>query len=416
MAEKYKRFEVGVYSDREKEILKEVMDRVATVPLNEKQPEFTIPEHEILSGNTTWEVADPLYTDPEYARKAGYSSVPAYPGTVAPLMFNAGHKIPQDIGDRFYYTMTYGDMRFYKPVVAGEGYYAMKVDSGEMIDKTKDGDDIRIFDHYATVGLFNKNDELVLTITDAFRDGYRYIIDGSEPPSFSEGIAEWIEYFPKEQHYTSDEDWEYIISLWDNEKVRGAEPLYWEDVNVGDEPTPHCSGPITCMEMARWHGHQARSVKQLVRNKRTRDTLFRDKNGNYYFDTGIHFCNRNIEGAPMVFFNDTAAMHCAQTVTNFIGDHGFMTRFYWIFKPFFKEMQIDRDGGEFLDKVPYMKGRGCEKHGSDGDTAICKGYVTDKYVAENGDHMIDLTVWAENLDGQVIQVCAFSAKLPSRGE
>lgn len=414
MSGKYKIFEAGVYSDREKQILQEVADRVASVQCNVKQPPFSIGEYEIADTNRRWEDENPLYNDRDYATKAGYSSIPAYPSTVAPMMFGAGHKIPQDIADRFYYTMTYGDIRFYKSVTAGDGYYVMKLDDGEFNDITKTGDDIRIFEHNSLVGLFDENDELVLTMCDAFRDGYRYIIDGSQPPSFSDGIAEWIEYFP-EGHYTTDEDWEYIFSLWDKEVIRGSEPLYWEDVKVGDEPAWHCSGPITCMDMVRYYPNTP-NIKRMVRDKRMRDTMFRDKRGNYYFDTGIHYSNRNIDGAPMVFFNDTAAMHCARLVTNYIGDQGFMTRFYWIFKPFFKEMQVQRDGAEFLDKVPYMKGRGCEKHGSDGDTAICKGYVTDKYVDEKGDHIIDLTVWAENLDGQIIQVCGFSAKLPSKGE
>lgn len=45
---------------------------------------------------------------------------------------------------------------------------------------------------------------------------------------------------------------------------------------------------------------------------------------------------------------------------------------------------------------------------------IAKGYVADKRINEKGEHIIDLTCWAETLDSRLIQIVAASAKLPSR--
>ncbi len=46
------------------------------------------------------------------------------------------------------------------------------------------------------------------------------------------------------QSYTK-EEWEAIEADYDKEEIRGANPRYWEDVNVGDDLTPVVKGPFT---------------------------------------------------------------------------------------------------------------------------------------------------------------------------
>jgi acyl dehydratase len=53
-------------------------------------------------------------------------------------------------------------------------------------------------------------------------------------------------------HYT-DEDYERIDAIYAAERPRGAEPRYWEDVNVGDELDPMVKGPTTITEMIAFH-------------------------------------------------------------------------------------------------------------------------------------------------------------------
>jgi hypothetical protein len=61
-----------------------------------------------------------------------------------------------------------------------------------------------------------------------------------------------------------------------------------------------------------------------------------------------------------------------------------------------------------------MRGKECTVHGSEGDTVIAKGYVTDKYVDKKGNHIVDMTCWGETLDNRIIQIVAASVKLPSK--
>ena len=32
-------------------------------------------------------------------------------------------------------------------------------------------------------------------------------------------------------------DYDIFKEIWKNEKIRGKDTLYWEDVSIGDEPT-----------------------------------------------------------------------------------------------------------------------------------------------------------------------------------
>ncbi len=53
-------------------------------------------------------------------------------------------------------------------------------------------------------------------------------------------------------HYT-DADYERIDAIYQQESPRGAEPRYWEDVQVGDELDPMVKGPTTVTEMIAFH-------------------------------------------------------------------------------------------------------------------------------------------------------------------
>ena len=102
-------------------------------------------------------------------------------------------------------------------------------------------------------------------------------------------------------------------------------------------------------------------------------------------------------------------------ITNWMGDDAFIRKYAWRFCQLFKEMRIDKVGSEFLEKVPHMKGRGCERHGMEGDAILSKGYVTEKYI-KDGEHLIDVASWGETLDGEIVQIVPVTIRLKSRAD
>ena len=411
------KFTPGEYYDFEREQVQERLDIASGkkpmqggFPPREPRPYSTA---EVLEYNKKWDPYNPLFNDPEYAKKAGYSDVPAFPGFAGMGAMGAPGFV-KDIADFFCYTNDGTDIRLARPVVAGD-LLKTGESRGDFHEVTIPGSDLRQWYSGGTSTMVDSEGNTVITATSNVRDCYKkYDVDGV-PYDFSANMAAWCDYFPP-AHYTTDEDWETIRRLWAEEEIRGAEPRYWEDVEVGTFMTPTCTGPITYMDMIAWYGARPLDRRQLC-DKEGLKTMFRDGNGNYLFETSLHLGNRNIPNGRMVWFNDTGARNVARTVTNWIGDAGYVSRFCWRFFPFFKEMRTWQpyDYNLICEVVPGYENRPLNRHGSEGDTCIGKAYIYDKYIDENGRHCIRICAWGETLDGDIVQVCPMEAVLPSRG-
>jgi hypothetical protein len=48
------------------------------------------------------------------------------------------------------------------------------------------------------------------------------------------------------------EEWEKFLEMYENEEVRGSNPRYWEDVQIGDKLGPMIKGPLTVRDMLGW--------------------------------------------------------------------------------------------------------------------------------------------------------------------
>jgi len=419
---KYQTFTPGKYLDWEKGIIEPRIAEAAKGPQKSTGSGGAGPiaggdvvgttavrEYDILDFASKWNPENPLFNKTDYAKKAGYQGVPAYVCFKSPNG-RGGGRLPKDITDRWYYANDGSDSEFFVPIYAGDTFTS---ETEKLIfeEVTVPESDLRHFIMGNTSAMYNQRGELVSRRTSTVRNAYRKILEGGPGPTFSENQEEWAKYLP-EAHYTTDEEWDYIKTLWDKEKIRGSEKLYWEDVKIGDEPPLICTGPVSYMDMSAWHGPAGGNKKEMLKNAKTE---YRDRFGNYLFNTCIHYGGRNIVGSRMVFYNNTAAMHLARMITNYIGDAGFVTKISWRIKQFYNEMQGSRfQGGEWFEKVPHMKGKECTHHGSEGDTIIGRGYVTDKRKDPKLGNIIDLTCWAETLDKRIITVVSASAKLPSK--
>jgi hypothetical protein len=412
---KYQTFQPGEYFRWEKSMLEERFEQARNPHREQQRGPFrggpsAITEDDIINYNKAWNPYDPLFNDKEYARKAGYPGVPAFVNFQSPRG-NPPSAIPMDTGDKWYYHNDGSDLRVWTHIFAGDSFTS-EPEASEFTELTVPGSDLRMFVLGSSANMYNaKGDHVGWCYTNT-REGYKKIIDGSPPPTFTENMSEWAEYFPA-GHYTTDEEYEYIKELWDREYIRGSQKLYWEDVNIGDEPIWTCDGPIGYQDLNTLHGGGGRT--SIRGSNQNLDTMFRDKYGIYLGIAAMHHGSRNIPNARSLFYNHTAALFMARMVTNFIGDAGLVTRIRWRFPSMFNEMQWEPfHGGDILNKVPYMKGKMATVHASEGDTIIAKGYVTDKYINDRGEHTIDISSWAETLDERIIEVVDFSAKLPSK--
>lgn len=420
MSDKYQKLQPGEYFDWEQPVVNE---RLAEWEEYQKSPsgkflgETVLTEEQIIAHNKKCNVYDPLYTDTEYARAHGHPGCPALPCLVG----MGGHgaapvkNFPHDMGDRFYYTAIGGDIRYSKPIYAGEKVITYSA-KGEFYEGTIPGDRVRKW--FVTSSSVGKDEsgEPVCAGKYYMVDSYSKIIDGSQPPSQSEQLAEWTTYY-QPAHYTTDEDYAYIRELWSKEVMRGGEKLYWEDVEVGTDIPGICSdGPLTYVHMVAMNPVPVEFMftREELSDPEYTAQLFRDQYGQYLDQTALHYGGRNIPGSRSVFYNHNAALLLTRVVSNYIGDYGWFSRLQWELFPFSRELQTDTVGAETLNKVPYMKGKFSARHGGEGDTIIGHGHITNKYIDEAGNHCVEFAVWGETLDGDIIQVCEIEAVLPSR--
>ena len=417
------KFTPGEYLDLEKDAVQLRLDIAAGKaemppmggPFGKKEPKpYT--QEEIIAYNKKWDPYNPLFNDPEYAKKAGYADIPAYPGFCMAMAMGAPGFDKTMPSGGFYYTNDGTDIYLSRPVVAGD-FLKPGESKGEFYEVTEPGSELRQWYMGGEGTLVDEDGTTVVHSYSNTRDCYKQYVDPAKHKDLSENMAEWCDYFPP-AHYTSDEDWDYIRQLWSREEIRGAEPRYWEDVEVGTFMTETCSGPITYMDMITLYGNGMPLSRQQLCDKEGLKKMFRDPYGNYLFETSIHLGTRNLPNGRMVFYNDTAARLLARTVTNWIGDAGYVSRFCWRFFPFFKEMRnhyVPKDYDLIARVVPGYENRPLNRHGSEGDTVIGKAYIYDKRVDELGRHVIDICAWGETLDGDIIQVCPMQAVLPTRG-
>jgi acyl dehydratase len=183
---------------------------------------------------------------------------------------------------------------------------------------------------------------------------------------------------------------EYIKEVYaaqDRELVRGAEPRYWEDVEVGEELTPVVRGPFTVDESIAW-------IIAAGEYYFCSDRLFRYIHehtgwGAYHPDLKVHL---NFKHGTYDFSPKGVGGWGAQrtswldmVLTNWMGDEGFLWKL---------RSEHRRRGGY-------------------GNVFWCKAKVAKKY-ADKGRYCVDIDCWVEDQTGDVILRGSATVLLPSR--
>ncbi|MCD7749485.1 MAG: MaoC family dehydratase N-terminal domain-containing protein [Oscillospiraceae bacterium] len=425
-------FYPGVYNDTDKKILDDFRRSLedgswlATGPMPMNGVE-TADREAMRKWGRIWNPYNPLYWDEDYAKTTKWGDIIASPGMFEPDVWFP--MMPRTLG---IWGMDRGKVRipgnamdhemyYYKPIYPGDVLSTKNVhlDFEDVTDPA--GSDVRAFRVCGEGDFVNQRGEVAGRGVFRTVEMFKRYTDPSRNIPMLRAQRHMSDYHPC--HIYTDEDWELIKDMWRNEYVRGKETLYWEDVSIGDEPTPTADGPYTAITMFYEHGDM------IFEQPRIRDAVMtdraqrceKDETGCLYHDWAQHFCDRNHPGSRPVFVNTTARNHAIRMLTNWCGDNGFVTKIGWrLISERAPEDACDMfpatyDRPSVLLKVPYMKNRYLNAHGMVNDLVISRGYVYDKYI-KDGKHYVDLACWCENLDGNIIQECPATVMLSSKEE
>ena len=189
---------------------------------------------------------NPLFTDKEYAKKTKYG-VMAFPLVLTLEVMPAMPK-SEGIGDYMVVSAHNDTINFYKPIYEGDTLFTV-YDEQHCVDITPAaGSYYRTFAMSGTGRTYNQKGELVAEGANILKESFRRHKDPAKRNKNGAHAWESPDWWSRPPHIYTDKDWEYINSIWKNEKIRGAEVLYWDDVKIGDEPTPTAAGPIMAEE------------------------------------------------------------------------------------------------------------------------------------------------------------------------
>jgi acyl dehydratase len=365
---------VGMYPPKQEGLIVSEMginNRVATADL--------IRHYADAIGDT-----NPLWRSEEYAKNTRYG------GIIAPPRFLDCIAPPSGMGMGFPNFGVPGmnplnrgsNHKWFKVVRAGDEFTVEDRYSGVKEVTKKDRPMPRLFLFGGQRKYINQRDEVVAIVEGGA------IVVGSGPdlkgtdPAFA-GI--------KRHQYTK-EEFEEIDRAYDAEKRLGVEVRYWEDVNEGDDLPPLVKGPLTVMDsVAFFHaiGYTTafRVTNLLLREQPGWGVIDPETNAPYPV-AGIHVSDANAraQGVPYaVGFSAQLEGNVAHLITNWMGDDGFLK---------ILDCQIRR--------IWIV-----------GDMLWLKGNVVKKYI-EDGEHLVDLKVWAENQDHITILPATATVRLVSR--
>lgn len=419
--------------------------------------DYSIETDKLLTSARSLYPMNPFYTDPEYAKKSRYGGLIAAPMAVEPSMgfpyIPKGTDIWVSSDDPTIGRGLDHEITFHKPIYPGDTLDAELTEQSITDVTDPRGSKVRRFRVVGRGDLYNQKGEKVISAFYSAIETLKLFKDRSMAEAYDRPLniavnrpTDWSKI--RSRHVYTDADWDYMKDLWGKEYIRGAKTLYWEDVNIGDEPAWTCDGPFTGEN--RGHSSEHYIVRQALMNHDTNKSqveLYKDSYSIYRVKGGVKDQGGSMgppgggqmpqigqAGTPVVpaekesdhpnarssFQNTIGRNLAARLVTNWMGDDGWIYKFAWRLafgmdagKNMFPE---EHDRPSYLLKVPYLKKQGkfMNTHGFEGDVAITKGYVCDKYV-KDGAHYVDLVVWCETIEGDIWSECYAVVELPSRG-
>lgn len=325
---------------------------------------------------------NPLWHDTEYAMRTKFGGIIAPPMFVnAIALAMAGVEIPGF--DPF---IAGGEWEWFKTIHVNDKVTVedMPVD---IKDKTrKDGTGPRQFLQTGNMTYRNQRDEIMCTCKRMTMSIEMRLKSSGDKisPSIPPGHA----------LYTySKEDLSAIDRAYAEEEIRGANTRYWESVSEGDLLKPVVKGPLTHGDMLAFIAgvgwmDEAHGLARALFRKYAPVTHTDSKTGITEWQFAGHFVDQIGREVGLLGANNLGIQTCCwlgHLVTNWMGDDGFL-----------KKLAVQ------CRKIIYL-----------GDTILCLGRVTKKYV-ENSDYLVECEIRAENRSGDIVAPGYAVVALPSR--
>lgn len=239
---------------------------------------------------------------------------------------------------------------------------------------------------------YNQNDELVATFICS-----RMRFERAEMQKRAEDRKKEPKVLPQVPHPWTDAEVEAIEDKVMAEKPRGAEPRWWDDVQVGDEMDGITKGPIGLTDEIAYVASGAAPIPRLAAHgvalKRYRKHprwAYRDPVTHALEPVySVHYNDyaARLQGAQMAY--DVGIQRtCWQihSLTNWMGDAGFL-----------KALTSQYRSHVYLSDVVWLGGK-----------------VEAKEVDADGDHVVRLVTWARNQRDQQVMPGTATVRLPKR--
>jgi acyl dehydratase len=318
-----------------------------------------------------------LYRDPKYAAKTKYGTIVAPPCSLNSILNVSGMRVGGLPGVHSFHSGW--DWLWLKPVYLNDtitGTYRPV----DIVEK-KSEFALRTVIIYAEGVYRNQRDEVVARCIG-------WSIRAERGTARDQGKYKEIK-----QYWITPEMQAQIEDMMEKEEIRGANPRYWEDVNVGDTTQPLVKGPLGVGEMMAWahsiggggevHAFKVRSLRKHPawgwKNPETGVSETIDQ---------VHEQEEAAKGIAIPAAYDVGAQRnswVSQGITNWMGDDGFLKNLYCEYRRF----------------NVY------------GDIQFIKAKVTRKY-EKNGEYLVDMDAWAENQRGEVTAPGKATVILPSK--
>jgi acyl dehydratase len=333
---------------------------------------------------------NPLYTDPDYARKTRWGSVIA-PGMMAGVINRPmkGDPVPDEIkalrkslfrGIHVFVSGSTWD--FYRPIYPGDTLYSF---NGEESCEVKQSE-------FAGRSLINVRRDVKVNQRGEVVAVYRILRVYTERKT----AAKKGKYSNIEPASYTDEDIAEIESIYAAEQVRGAEKRWFEDVKAGDSLGLQAKGPLTVTDVIVFHAGgygfvpYAPTTNRMAHKNRKRIPPFYIKNEQGIPDVAqrLHWDPKWAQaiGNPMAYdYGVMRENYLFQYLSDWAGDDAIITHIH-----------------DEIRKFNYM-----------GDVQQVTGQVVGKRV-EDGQNLVDVAVTFTNQrDEETLRATATIA-LPSR--